>query len=305
MVKPANITNRSVSISGAGGNEKLAQVDVKFDGKRFNLLIGPGLLLRFEFKETKHNKLFKKLQSKIIRDKDFIKPDKQRALDALSIADTEMREMINKDRRDLIRREESDFKDFLDNLGTRQNKLKTMSKKLGLEVVKPHGEYYCKKCRGFRSGPDLTQTSPPKCTICQTPLRKKNIDRMDNEISSYLGGYWFEDYVANVLNSNGWVAWSLPSLMIYGASGASHQVDVLAIKNGSILIVECKTGEFSPSQVRTFLGKYYDVRCHKALAIAIGNIHPDGIKLIEKNPAITSCDKITSYRKLQKKISKI
>jgi len=93
--------------------------------------------------------------------------------------------------------------------------------------------------------------------------------------------------------------------MIYGVSGASHQIDVLAIKEGRILIVECKTGEFSPTQVMNFLGKYYDIRCHKASAVAIGKIHPDGRKIIEKNAAIDYCDNITGSRKFIKKFSKL
>ena len=221
------------------------------------------------------------------------------------LSDREIREMINKDKKELIRREESDFKDFLDSVRKRQKQLEKFSKVLGITVTKEHAEYYCNTCRGFRAGPDLTEKSPQHCKYCDNILKKKNISGIENEIASYLGGYWLEDYVANILNSNGWVAWSLPSLNVYGVSGAPHQVDVLAIKNGRILIVECKTGDFTPSQIRTFLGKYYDIRCHQALAISLENIHPDGIKLIEKNLAITSCDKITSHTRLSAKISKI
>ena len=90
-------------------------------------------------------------------------------------------------------------------------------------------------------------------------------------------------YIANLLNKNRWKAWSSPTLMVHGVSGASHQIDVLAIKRRSrVLIVECKTEKFAPTQVMNFWRKCYDIRCHQALAIAIGRIHPEAKSLWKK-----------------------
>ena len=92
--------------------------------------------------------------------------------------------------------------------------------------------------------------------------------------------------------------------MVYGVSGAPHQIDVLAIKNGRVIIVECKAGDFSPNQIKNIMAKYYDIRCHNALALSTYTIHHDGKKIIEKNPAIRYYDRIDTVHKLQRALKK-
>ncbi len=307
MITPEKITKRKITIPTSNNNEEssIAQTDIRFGDKNITLLIGPDLLLRFQYKEQKGNKILKRLKEKILKDKKVFSDERQRFIQKLLVADREIRELLNKDKKELNKRDASQFDDFLSNLKRRQVILKTFAKKLNFEVIKAHKEYFCKKCNGFRSGPDLTQTENPICALCKNLLKKFSINQIDTNTVSYLTGYWFEDYIANIFNTLKWKAWSSPTLMIHGVSGASHQVDVLAIKNGRVLIVECKTGEFLPTQVMNFLGKYYDIRCHKALAVAIGRIHPDAKKIIEKNTAIDYYDSISNYKKLIKKLSQI
>jgi len=310
MITPEKIAKRKITIATSSNGEEnsVARTDIHFGNKNITLLIGPDLLLRFQYKEQRGNQILKRLKEKILKDKKIFTAERQRFIQKLLVADREIRELLNKDKKELTKRDKSGFDDFLNNLQRRQDTLETLSKKLKFEVIKPHKEYFCKNCNGFRSGPDLTQTNPPNCALCRNLLKKLSIKQLDTDIVNYLTGYWLEDYIANIFNTFEWKAWSSPTLMIYGVSGASHQVDVLAIKNGRVLIVECKTGEFSPTQVMNFLGKYYDIRCHQALAVAIGKIHPDALKIIEKNAAIDYYDNIKnikSYKKLIKKISQI
>jgi len=307
MITPDKITKRKITISPSLNNEEnsVARADINFGNKNIALLIGPDLLLRFQCKEQKNNRRLKRLKEKILKDKNIFTTERQKFIQKILVADREIRELLNKDKKELNKREKSEFDDFLNNLKRRQDTLKMLAGKLKFEVIKPHKEYFCQNCKGFRPGPDLTQTAAPTCVRCKNLLKKLSIIQIDTDIVNYLTGHWLEDYIANVFAILKWKAWSSPTLMIHGVSGSLHQIDVLAIKNGRVLIAECKTGEFSPTQVMTFLGKYYDIRCHQALALAIGKIHPDGKKIMEKNAAIDYYDNIRSYKKLIKKISQI
>ena len=310
MITPEKIAKRKITIPAANdnGDDSIARTDIHFGNRNITLLIGPDLLLRFQYKEQKGNQALKRLKEKILKNKKVFTAERQRSIQKLLVADREIRELLNKDKKELTKRDQSGLDDFLNNLRRRQDTLRTLAKKLKFEVIKPRKEYFCKNCNGFRPGPDLTQKELPKCALCKNLLKKLSINQLDTDVVNYLTGHWLEDYIANIFNTLKWKAWSSPTLLIHGVSGASHQVDVLAIKNGRVLIVECKTGEFSPTQVMNFLGKYYDIRCHQALAVAIGRIHPDAKKIIEKNAAIDYYDNIRnirSYKKLIKKISQI
>jgi len=307
MIAPEKIARRKITIPASNNNEEngVARTDIHFGHKNITLLIGLDLLLRFQYKEQRENQILKQLKEKILKNKKVFIADRQRSIQMLLVADREIRELLNKDKKELTKRNKSEFDDFLNNLKRRQDILRMLAKKLKFEVIKPYKEYFCKNCNGFRPGPDLTQKESPTCALCKNLLKKFSINQLDTDIVNYLTGYWFEDYIANIFNMLKWKAWSSPALMIHGVSGASHQIDVLAIKNGRVLIVECKTGDVSPTQVMNFLGKYYDIRCHKALVVVVGRIHPDAKKIIEKNAAIDYYDNIRDYKKLIRKISQI
>ena len=307
MITPGKITKRNITIPSSNGSEEnnVARADIHFGSKNITLLIGPDLLLRFQYKDQVGNKILRLLKEKILKDRKVFTAKRQKFIQKLLVADREMREQLNKDKKELNKRNSSEFDDFSNNLKRRQDLLKKSAKNLKFEVIKPHKEYLCGNCHGFRPGPSLATTDKPTCALCKNLLKGFYIQLIDTDVVNYLTGYWFEDYIANLLNKNGWKAWSSSTLMVHGVSGASHQIDVLAIKDGRVLIVECKTGEFAPTQVMNFLGKYYDIRCHQALAIAIGRIHPDAKKLIEKNAAIDYYDNIKSYGSLTEKIRQI
>ncbi len=306
MITPDKVVKRNVTIPASSTSDEanIAQTDIRFGNKNITLLVGPDFLLRFDFKKNKVNRKLEKLKVKIIKDKKIFTTEKRKTAQDILLIDQGIREALSKDKKDLLKRSDADSEDFLDKLERKQKKLNDITRKIKFDIIELHTEYFCKKCNGFRPGPDLTQSNAT-CIICQNLLKKEKITLIDNDIGNYLRGYWLEDYIANILNSYGWKAWSSPNLMIHGVSGAPHQIDVLGIKDGKILIVECKTGDFSPTQVMNFLGKYYDIRCHQALAVAVGKIHLDAKKLIQKNSAICYHDEIKSFKKLIGKISKI
>ncbi len=307
MIVPKRITKRKITIpiSSTNGGNSVARTDIQFGSKSITLLIGLDLLIRIQYKEQREKKVLKTLKGKILRDRRLFTAKNRKSTQKFLVADREIRELLNKDKKELNKRNKSEFEDFSSNLKRRQDLLLKIAKDLNFDVVRSHKEYICKNCNGFRAGPSLAATSKPTCALCKNLLKGFNIQQIDTDVAAYLTGYWLEDYVANILSKNNWEAWSSPTLLVYGVSGASHQVDVLAIKDGRILIIECKTGEFAPTQVMNFLGKYHDIRCHQALAVSIGKIHPDARKIIEKNVAIDYYDNINDYKKLIEKIKKL
>lgn len=307
MITPEDIIKKRIKIriSKDFKEDIVVRTDIRLGDKRMSLLIGHDIVLRFQYQEEKKNKTLERLKVKILNARKIFISKRQRLIQKLLVSDRQIRELLNKDKNELIKRSETEFDDLESNIVRRQKSLNSIANKLKFNVTKPHKEYLCKKCHGFRPGPDLITTSKPTCVICKNKLESYSIKHIDNDVVGYLTGYWLEDYIATILNKLGWKAWSSPTLMVYGVSGASHQIDVLAIKDGRILIIECKSGEFSPTEVMKFLGKYYDIRCHKALAIAIGKIHSDAKKFIEKNAAISYYDNINSYNKLYKEMSRI
>ena len=307
MITPEKITKRKITIAVSQANEEseIARADIHFGSKNISLFVGSDLLLRFQYKDQGKNKVSKLLKEQILKNRKIFTAKRQKLIQKLLVADREIRELLNKDKRELSKRNKSEFEDFDNNLKRRQDLLKKLAKNLKFEIVKSHKEHLCKNCNGFRPGPSLATEDKPTCALCKGLLKGFYIQQIDTEVVNYLTGYWLEDYIASLLNKNEWKAWSSPTLMVYGVSGASHQIDVLAIKRGRVLIVECKTGEFAPTQVMNFLGKYHDIRCHQAFAISIGRIHPDAKKIIEKNAAIDYYDNIKSYAKLVEKIKQI
>lgn len=307
MIIP-KITKRKITIRPPNNDEEnsVAHVDIHFINGTIALLIGPDILLRLQYENNgQKNKKLKKMKEKILKDKNIFSRDKLRIIRNILVAEQEIRDLLKEDKKELAKKDKSKFDDFIDKLKRRQEILQKLTKKLKIDILKSQSEYLCKNCNAFRPGPDLTQIKKLTCIRCNGLLKRSAIVHVDTDIVKYLTGFWFEEYIANVLTTCGWKVWSSPTLMIHGVSGAPHQIDVLAIKDGRILIVECKTGDFSPTKVRNFLGKYHDIRCHKALAIATGKIHPDGKKIIEKNAAIDYYDNVTSYNKLKSRISKI
>ena len=73
-------------------------------------------------------------------------------------------------------------------------------------------------------------------------------------------GLWFEEYIAKFLRAHQWKTWT--RVRVLGASGIPHEIDVLGIKNGFVLIVECKTGQAKREDVFNFWAKFLDLKVH-------------------------------------------
>lgn len=300
------VKNLKVRYPSSEGDNPVTEFNILFSGgERTTLLVSPDSIIRIEHKKQRVGQLLNKLQKKILAGFSLMKPANFSILRNIIITDREIREKINKDQGDLTKRDtDSDFRDFLNGIHHRGEKIDKLQKKLSLDLLRKQKEYYCKRCKAFRPGPSL-DSNIVNCRRCGELLKGIRINYLKKDIRKYISGFWLEDCVAKILNSLDWKAWSSPNLMVYGISGVAHQIDVLAIKKGLILIVECKAGDFVSRQIKNLLAKYNDIRCHYAIALSMGSIHPEGKKLIEKNPAIKSCENIKNVNKIKKLISSL
>ncbi|XOA43134.1 MAG: hypothetical protein ACKKMO_01510 [Candidatus Nealsonbacteria bacterium] len=302
-ITPTKVSVKSLKIKHDSLEDNpVTELNISFSGgDRTTLLISPYGIIRIEYKKQRTGPLLHKLQKKVLAGFMLMKPVNFSVLRNIIITEREIREKVNKDQKDLTKRDaDSDFKDFLNGISARSKKINKLQKKLSLDLIRKQSEYYCKGCKAFRPGPSLEESSVVNCKRCGELLKGIQINHLKNDIRKYLSGFWLEDCVAKILNLLGWKAWSCPNLMVYGNSGVAHQIDVLAIKKGLILIVECKTGDFISRQIKNLLAKHNDIGSHYAMVLTMGSVHPEGKKLIERNPAIKICENIRNVKKIKK-----
>jgi len=301
------IISKKVKFQGKDLSNEIAQVKVFVgNGKKINLILNNEIVLRIGIKKEEKDAFLDKTKADSLKKFKLLIPKNNSILRNMLISEVEIRSKINKDKSETIDRPKSDEKDFLGSIERRGKEISEAGKKLGIDSIKIHKEFYCDRCCGFRTGRGLVDKKEViTCLKCHNILSTRKVSNLPTNVFSYLNGFWLEDYTANVLDSMGWTVWSSPTLEVYGVSGCPHQIDVLAIKNGRILIVECKSGEFNQNHLKNMLAKYYDIRCHHALAISIAEMHPDAKKIIEKNPAIKYCDNIGTVEQIKKVILKL
>jgi hypothetical protein len=289
--------------------DKLAQVNVLIENnKKINLILNNDIILKFDFKEDKNDRKFIELKKSCFKKFKLLVPQNNKILKEILFSEMEIRTKINEDKNKNNDRPLSEEKDFLGGIDRRSNDILSWGKKLGLDLFYKHSEFYCKRCHAFRAGPGLPSSQKEEkviCLKCRNLLSEKRLVHVAKDFFPYLNGDWLEDYIAITLNRLGWMAWSSPTLMVYGVSSQPHQIDVLAIKNGKIIIVECKTTRFNPIDVKNILAKYYDIRCHYAILVSLPKINIEAQKLIEKNPAIKLCDDIKNISKIKKILYKL
>jgi len=72
-----------------------------------------------------------------------------------------------------------------------------------------------------------------------------------------------------------------------GASGILHEIDVVAIKDGTLIVGECKTGKVSRNDVFNFYTKIGDTKAHFSIFAFIGSFpDPQTRDFVKRNPAI-------------------
>ena len=140
MITPDRIAKRKVTIPTSNNNEEygVAQTEIHFGNKNITLLVGPDLLLRFQYKDQRGNQILKRLKDTILKDKKIFTSEKQKIIQKILVADREIRELLNKDKKELTKRDDSLSDDFLNNLKRRQTILRSLTKKLRVDITKSY-----------------------------------------------------------------------------------------------------------------------------------------------------------------------
>ncbi len=164
-----------------------------------------------------------------------------------------------------------------------------INEKTGFEILVPSSILLCPKCKVILSTEEFTGAK--KCYICNKNITRENAKRIyvykvNEQVKRvWEKNLWFEAYMARLLRKLDCKTWT--SVHVMGASGILHEVDVLAIRNGTILICECKTGKVSRNDVFNFCTKISDLKSHIAILALIGELpEPETREFVRKNPAI-------------------
>lgn len=139
-----------------------------------------------------------------------------------------------------------------------------LEKESNLYLAQENNLYFCKSCNAYLA--DSFESLPEKCSSCGNTTDwsdSNNIVKarfLDNKVAQYLGGLWFEDYVAKLLARLGWKTWCHGLIM--GSSGVHHQVDILAINpaDGRVLVGECKTAKIQKEHIFDLSAQFNDIK---------------------------------------------
>ena len=134
-----------------------------------------------------------------------------------------------------------------------------------------------------------------KCLACDSSITNKNIKRvktyrLNNKIKDvWDSGLWFEAYLAGLLHKLNYKTWT--GVHVMGASGILHEIDVVAIKNGTLVVCECKTGKVSRNDVFNFYTKVGDTKAHFSILAMIGKLPETQTRdFIKRNPGFISLE---------------
>lgn len=267
----------------------------------FSLLVGKAVLLKFTEQPSpldRSGSLRRLLSSRDL----LLDEEKLGALSSLLEANAELQAALTASirRRSLIQSTEGIEPKLLDLYKRRLTGYKELVKissdtirkiqnELKLYLAQPQDLYFCKKCDAYL-GP-IDETLPNKCQACQEPATGKansttSFRLIDDGMHNYLQGSWVQDYVARLLRKAGWKIWT--ECLVMGASGVSHQIDLLAVHEatGRVMIAECKTQAVSDHAFQ-LITQFADIQPGFALLISRNPMNEcDGKSLIQKKPGL-------------------
>lgn len=168
-----------------------------------------------------------------------------------------------------------------------------IQEKTGIDILVPSSLLLCPKCKVILSIGEFRGSK--KCYICSESVKRESMERIPiNQVHDRIReiwrrNIWFEAYMARLLRKLGFKTWT--SVHVMGASGILHEVDVLAIRKGTVLMCECKTGKVSRNHVFNFNTKIGDLKAHVSVLALVGELpEPETREFVKKNPAIISLE---------------
>ena len=164
-----------------------------------------------------------------------------------------------------------------------------LGKRTGIGILVPYNILVCPNCNLILSREEFETTK--ECKMCGKEIRREEAKRifihkvLENIKKVWKSNLWFEAYIAGLLRKLGWRTWV--GVHVMGSSGVLHEVDVLAIRNGTVLVAECKTGKVSRNHVFNFCTKVNDLRAHVSILALIQELpEPETREFVKKNPMI-------------------
>ena len=171
-----------------------------------------------------------------------------------------------------------------------------------LELLRSIAVPFCPHCRkslflGDKSRYGLIKGSV-KCRSCRKKVTNKNVTYLymnrlhPSLLEVWNRGIWLEEYFASILRKLGWQeTWT--HVLVLGASGVRHEIDILGIKGSRVCLAECKTGKVSRADVFNFWTKVFDIRSHISLFVSLEEMpDPETRRFLQNNPSIILLERI-------------
>lgn len=164
-----------------------------------------------------------------------------------------------------------------------------------IKVADAQNLYFCNTCSAY-IGNNLFSL-PDNCHYCGTTTTGTDptyIHVLSRTESKYLGGEWFEDYIAKLYKTAGWETWCHGEVM--GSSGMKHPVDILAVHRGTgrVVVGECKTGKMgkiAPGFV--FAARFFDVKSTDGIFFSLrGYENPQISEYMKRTPGLQLWDSL-------------
>ena len=169
---------------------------------------------------------------------------------------------------------------------------KNIERKSGFRLTEPSVLFVCSKCKSILYENEI---STKKCLSCNRKITEESVQRIPIvkvplEIRQvWQSNLWFEAYFAHLLQKLRFKTWT--GIHVMGTSGIQHEVDVLAIKNGTVIMSECKTGKVSRNDVFNFCTKLGDVKTHVSILALIKDLpEPETREFVRKNLSIITIE---------------
>jgi hypothetical protein len=164
----------------------------------------------------------------------------------------------------------------------------------GVKLVVSKNLFVCPNCKSRLWDKEIADK---KCLSCNFSVSQNNVKRIpvyrinDKIKIVWETGLWFEAYLAILLNKCGYKTWT--GVHVMGASGILHEIDVVAIKDGTLIVCECKTGKISRNDVFNFYTKVGDTKAHLSILALIDDFpDPETRNFVKRNPSIISLEKM-------------
>jgi len=270
--------------------------------KTFNLIFNGVTLLRIERKKISRTN--KKLLEWAHTRGDLVTKKSQNNFRRILELNKQITDEINSDSSKPNQTPDK-FDDVLQHLQRRKQGIEEIQQNFKIDFIKKDKIGYCGRCNCFRQTGDLTAAATTRipCPFCSSPITMRAYHSLPPKTERFLGGTWFEEYIAKRLHTLGWTTFT--DIYVYGNSGAKFEIDILAAKNGRTLLVECKTGPTGLTKLSSFIAKFSQIRTTSAAFITLEKMNEDDQRVAEAIGQLKLIEGVNSERGLLRRLKQL